>query len=49
MLRGSGFTDASDAALSELPDPVELEQLAEWGMQRGITRDLLISGMGGSP
>jgi len=41
MLRGSGFPDAADEAISGLPDPVDLERVAEWGMQRGITRDML--------
>lgn len=49
MLRGAGFADAAEQAMADLPDPVDLERVAEWGMQRGITRDMLISGMGGSP
>ena len=49
LLRRAGFGDSADAAMAELPDPVDLEQAQEWGMQRGITRDLLEDRMGGSP
>lgn len=49
MLRKAGFRDAADAAMLELPDTVDLERVADWAMQRGITRDAIISGMGGSP
>ena len=48
MLRNAGFHDVADEAMRELPDPVDLEYAQEWGMQRGITRDGLISQMGGS-
>lgn len=49
MLRKAGLSDAADAALAELPDPVDLQYAQEWGMRRGITRDALISHLGGSP
>jgi hypothetical protein len=49
MLRRAGFEDAANEATVALPDPVDLEQAAEWGMHHGITRDVLVSGMGGSP
>jgi hypothetical protein len=49
LLRRAGFRDAADDAMVELPDPVDLEVLEAWGSKRGITRDLLISQMGGSP
>jgi hypothetical protein len=49
LLRRAGFGDSADAAMVELSDPVNLEQVQEWGMQRGITRDLLEDRMGGSP
>lgn len=49
MLNRAGFRDAVSDAMVELPDTVELEHLQEWGMKRGITRDVIISGMGGSP
>lgn len=49
MLRRAGFREAADAAATELPDSVDLDRLQEWAMKRGITRDVIISGMGGSP
>jgi hypothetical protein len=35
--------------MRDLPDPVDLDHVQDWGIQRGITRDVLISQMGGSP
>jgi hypothetical protein len=49
MLRRAGFREAADEAASELPDQVDLDRLQEWAARRGITRDVIISGMGGSP
>jgi hypothetical protein len=49
MLRKAGFGEAADEAMRELPDPVDMEYAQEWGRRRGITRDALISQMGGSP
>jgi hypothetical protein len=49
MLRKAGFREAADEAMRDLPDPVELDHVQDWGIQRGITRDVLISQMGGSP
>lgn len=49
MLRRAGFREAADEAMRELPDPVDLEHVQEWGWRHGITRDVLISQMGGSP
>jgi hypothetical protein len=49
MLRRTGFHEAADEAMRELPDPVDLEHAQEWGRRHGITRDDLISRMGGSP
>jgi hypothetical protein len=49
MLRKAGFREAADEAIRDLPDPVDLEHAQEWGRQRGITRDVLISQLGGSP
>jgi hypothetical protein len=48
-MRHAGFPLAADAAERELPDPVELEQVIAFGSKYGITRDALISEMGGSP
>jgi hypothetical protein len=49
VLRKAGFHEAAEEAMVELHDPVDLAHVQEWAMQRGITRDLLISQMGGSP
>ena len=49
MLRHAGFDEAADAAERELPDPVDLEQAIAFGTKHGVTRDALISEMGGSP
>jgi hypothetical protein len=48
-LRRAGLPEAADKAAVELPDPVDLEEAAEWGSQHGVTRDSLVSQMGGSP
>jgi hypothetical protein len=49
MLRKAGLPQVADEADRSLPDPVERESVAEFGMRYGITRDELISRMGGSP
>ena len=49
MLRKAGFRETADEAMRDLPDPVDLDHVQDWGRQRGITRDDLISQMGGSP
>lgn len=49
MLRKAGLPEAADQASRELPDPVSREDVEKWAAQRGITRDVLISQMGGSP
>ena len=46
MLRRAGLPKAADEAMRDLPDPVDLDQLEEWGSQHGITKDFLISRMG---
>jgi len=48
-LRRQGFPELADVALLELPDPVDIEQLENWGMRYGVSKDDLISRMGGSP
>jgi hypothetical protein len=35
--------------LRDLPDPVDINRLQAWAMQHGLSRDELISQMGGSP
>ena len=49
MLRRAGLPKAADEADRSLPDRVELERAQEFGARYGITRDELISRMGGSP
>ena len=49
MLRRLGFPELADVALRELPDPVDAEQLESWGMRHGVSKDDLVSRMGGSP
>jgi hypothetical protein len=49
MLRNAGLPQVADEAERSLPDPVDLERAAEFGADYGITRDELISRMGGSP
>jgi hypothetical protein len=48
-LRRAGLGEEAEEAMVKLPDPVDLEQVQDWGMERGITADVLVSQMGGSP
>jgi NAD(P)-dependent dehydrogenase (short-subunit alcohol dehydrogenase family) len=48
-LRGLGYAQEADEAARELPDPVEHQQLEDFGSRHGISRDELNSRMGGSP
>ena len=48
-LRSAGFSQVADEAMRVLPDPVDREQLLEWLERQGISRDQIISWMGGSP
>jgi SpoVK/Ycf46/Vps4 family AAA+-type ATPase len=49
VLNRAGYRELAEEASRVLPDPVDVDQLAELGMQYGVTRDDLISRMGGSP
>jgi hypothetical protein len=49
MLRRAGWSDLADEASRVLPDPVDIDRLAAWGMQHGLSHDDLISRFGGSP
>jgi hypothetical protein len=49
ILRHLGYTREADAALRELPDQLSLDQVIEFGDRYGISRDELMSRMGGSP
>lgn len=49
-LRKAGLPEAAEYAERSFPDPVELEYAQKLGLERfGITRDDLISRLGGSP
>jgi hypothetical protein len=49
MLRRLGYEDEAEAAMRELPDPVDQEQLRQFGDRHGISTAELTSRMGGSP
>jgi len=49
FLRRMGYPDVADEAERDLPDPVEVSHAQEFGERHGISRDELISRMGGSP
>jgi hypothetical protein len=49
MLRRAGLAEVADEALRVLPDPVDLDHAAKMLQSLGITKDALISQMGGSP
>jgi hypothetical protein len=48
-LRRIGYPQEADEALRDLPEQVDLQQLQEFGDRHGISRDELVSRMGGSP
>jgi len=48
-LRRNGYPQEADEALRVLPEEVDRRQLEEFGDQHGISRDELVSRMGGSP
>lgn len=41
--------DLADEASRDLPDPVDIDRLAAWMMQHGLSLDEMVSRMGGSP
>jgi hypothetical protein len=49
VLRRAGLSEAAEDAERALPDPVDLDYVEKWCAERGITKDALISMMGGSP
>ena len=49
VLLKAGLPEMADAARSELPDPVDHEEAAAWGVRYGINLGELVSRMGGSP
>jgi hypothetical protein len=48
-LRRLGYTEAAEEAERELPDPVSLEEVTKFADRYNISRDEVISQMGGSP
>jgi hypothetical protein len=48
-LRRLGYEQEADEVLRDLPEEVDLNQLEQFGSKHGISRDELISRMGGSP
>jgi hypothetical protein len=48
-LRRLGFEKAGEEAERLLPDPVDIDEAARVLMPYGVTRDELVSRMGGSP
>lgn len=47
-LRRSGFREAAVGAETELPDEVDVDALQTWAATYGITKDAIVSQMGGS-
>jgi hypothetical protein len=49
LLNRLGYTQLAEEASRVLPDPVSGDEVSKWWMQHGLSRDDLISRMGGSP
>lgn len=49
ILRTAGYLKAAEEAAHSLPDPVEYQEAESFVARYGITKDALISRMGGSP
>jgi hypothetical protein len=49
LLRSTGLPEVAEEASRSLPDPVDFERAAKLLYRYGITKDVLISRMGGSP
>jgi hypothetical protein len=49
QLRRLGYTQEADDAARTLPDQISEEELFAFGNRHGMSRDELISRMGGSP
>ncbi len=48
-LRSLGYQQVAEDALRDLPEEIDLEQLEEFGDRHGLSREVLIDRMGGSP
>ena len=49
VLRNAGLEDLADEAERSFPEQVDIDTAADFGLRHGITRDELMSRMGGSP
>ena len=49
LLRKAGMLEEAERAESSLPDPVDLDQACQFLAPYGITKDFLVSRLGGSP
>ena len=49
LLRQANLTEMAEAALHDLPDPVDREEVAAWGGRWNIDMDYFVDRMGGSP
>jgi hypothetical protein len=49
VLRTAGLQQEADEANQSLPEELDLERAAQFLQRYGITKDALISRMGGSP
>jgi hypothetical protein len=49
LLNRLGYKQLAEEASRVLPDPVDVDQVSAWWAQHGLSRDELISRMGGSP
>jgi hypothetical protein len=49
QLRRLGYTEEADDAARTLPDQVSAEELMAFSDRHGVSRDELMSRMGGSP
>ena len=49
VLRTAGMPEVAEEANRSLPEELDLERAAEFLARYGITKDALISRMGGSP
>jgi hypothetical protein len=49
VLRTAGLSQEADEANRSLPDQIDIERAAQFLQRYGITKDVLISRMGGSP
>jgi hypothetical protein len=48
-LRRTGYAELADEAEQELPDQLDIDQIQAFLRPHGVSRDDIISGLGGSP